>query len=64
MSTFSYPTTLIGPSSAGPETLEALVDTGATFTTVPAPFLERLGVRRQRRVRLRLANGQVVDLDP
>ena len=41
--------------------LTALVDTGATFTSVPGPILERLGVTPQRRVRLRLANGEVVE---
>jgi len=41
------------------ETVEALVGTGSTFTSVPATVLERLGVVPQRTVRLRLANGQV-----
>ena len=30
---------------------------------MPGPVLERLGVRRQRKVRLNLANGQVVEWD-
>lgn len=38
-----------------------MFDTGATFTSVPAPVLERLGVKPQRTVRLRLANGEVVE---
>lgn len=42
MAAFSYPLILIGP--AGSEAIEALVDTGASFTTVPAPLLERFGV--------------------
>ena len=63
MGTFTHPITLIGPPGARPETLNALVDTGATFTSAPASTLERLGVRPQRRVRLRLASGQVVEQD-
>lgn len=43
------------------ETLDALVDTGATFTTVPSPVLDRLGVEPHRTVRLRLADGRVQD---
>ena len=62
MGTFFHPITLFGPTGA-PETLEALVDTGSSFTTVPAPLLERLGVRAFARVRLRLANGQVAEAD-
>ena len=58
MGTFTHSITLIGPTGAQ-ETLEALVDTGATFSTVPASVLERLGVTPHRTVRLRLANGQI-----
>ena len=61
MGTFSYPITLVGPSGVDSETLVALVDTGATFTSAPTATLERLGVRPQRRFRLRLANGEVVE---
>ena len=43
----------------GAETVEALVDTGATFTIMPAPVLDRLGVVRDRTVTLRLTNGEI-----
>ena len=39
-------------------TLDALVDTGSTFTSVPESILRGLGVRPRRRVRLRLADGR------
>ena len=58
MGTFTQPITLHASSGDHTEELDALVDTGATFTIVPAPILERLGVAPHRRVRLRLANGQ------
>ena len=58
MGTFFQPLTLLAASGAS-ETVEALVDTGSTFSTVPAPVLERLGVQPHRTIRLRLANGQV-----
>ena len=35
------------------------MDKGATFTSVPAAVLERLGVDAERTVRLQLANGQI-----
>ena len=59
MGTFAYTITLVSASGDTLETVEALVDTGATFTSVPTPVLERLGVEPERTVRLRLANGQI-----
>ena len=61
MGTFTHPITLIGPSGSAMETIEALVDTGATFTSIPSPILERLEVVPVRRIRLGLANGEVVE---
>ena len=58
MGTFFQPITLMSDNGTS-ETVEALVDTGSTFSTVPAPMLERLGVHPHRTIRLRLANGQV-----
>jgi len=60
MGTFFHPITLIGPTGAT-EALEALVDTGAMFTTVPAPILERLGVRPFDTIAVRFANGDVAE---
>ncbi|PKB78654.1 MAG: hypothetical protein BZY88_17365 [SAR202 cluster bacterium Io17-Chloro-G9] len=63
MGTFSHPITLVSPVEDRSETLAALVDTGATFTSVPAQVLIQLGVPPQRTVRLRLASGEVVQQD-
>ena len=60
MGTFNHPITLVSPSGDRTETLAALVDTGATFTSAPATTLERLGVKPQWEIRLGLADGQVV----
>ena len=60
MGTFFHDITLIGPSG-NRQTLEALVDTGAAFTTVPAALLQSLGVRPHRHIRLRIANGEIVE---
>ncbi|MEX1252976.1 MAG: aspartyl protease family protein [Dehalococcoidia bacterium] len=57
MGTFFHPITLIGPSGER-ETLDALVDTGSTFTSIPRDVLAKLGVEPRREVRLRLADGR------
>jgi len=59
MGTFSHRITLYSADGTTSETLEGLVDTGSTFTTVPSSVLQRLGVRPHRTVRLRLADGRV-----
>ena len=61
MGTFSHPITLIGATGAESETLIGLVDTGATFTSIPTPILERLGVSPQWEVRLGMADGRAVE---
>ena len=63
MGTFTHPITLLASTGPDSETLTALVDTGATFTSAPAPTLERLGVTPQSQIRLRLADGSVVEHD-
>ena len=62
LGTFLNPITLIG-SDGQRVTIEALVDTGATFTTIPGETLRGLGVEPRRQVRLRLADGRLQELD-
>jgi clan AA aspartic protease len=45
------------------ETIEALVDTGATYTTVSAALLRRLGVTPHARDTFVLADGRHVERD-
>ncbi len=59
MGTFRVEVTLGNPDSDARETVEALVDTGSTFSVMPASLLRRLGIEPTRTRRLRLANGQV-----
>ena len=59
MGTFTVPLTVGNPDSAALETVEALVDTGATFSVMPASMLLRLGIEPTRTRRLRFTNGQV-----
>lgn len=59
MGTFSVEVVVGNPASVARETVQALVDTGATFSVMPASLLHRLGIEPTRTRRLRLANGQV-----
>ncbi|MCS7206585.1 MAG: hypothetical protein NZ951_01415 [Dehalococcoidia bacterium] len=61
MATFLYPITLYSPDLTRQVTVEALVDTGATYTWVPSPILESLGHHPSFRQRLRLADGRVIE---
>lgn len=58
MGTFSV-TAEIHPAdrSASPEPITLMVDTGATYTCLPRPFLERLGYRPVGRRQVVFANG-------
>jgi len=63
MGTFRYPITLYSPDGTQSHRVEALVDTGATYTWVPRPVLEGLGHRPTFRRRLRLADGTIIERD-
>lgn len=63
MGVFRYPITLLRPDGTGGRKIEALVDTGATYTWVPQPVLEELGHRPAFRQRLRLADGRIIERD-
>jgi 4a-hydroxytetrahydrobiopterin dehydratase len=52
----------IGASMEGPfETIEAVVDTGAFYTWVPASVLERLGLRPAEQRQFKIAEGRVIE---
>jgi predicted aspartyl protease len=57
VSTFFHPLTLLGQNGQR-LTIDALVDTGSTFTSVPESILRDLAVQRRRQVRLKLADGR------
>lgn len=62
MGTFNVTIEVGDPSGQRFESVEALADTGATYTMVPAPTLERLGVARHASDRFVLADGRRVEL--
>lgn len=63
MGTFSH-TIAIASSPGGPyETVDALVDSGATYMLMPLTILQRLGVRPLRKQPFILANGARTEYD-
>lgn len=61
MGIFNVPVIVSIRDTAARETVSALVDTGSTFSAMPARLLRRLGIRPTGIRQLRLANGQVAE---
>ena len=61
MGPFRYPIGVARLDGSAPETIEALVDTGATYTWIPRQTLDRLGIAPTGRRRLQLADGQIIE---
>jgi predicted aspartyl protease len=59
--TFRYPVRVGRLDGTASEIIEALVDTGATYTWIPRPVLDRLAIPATDRRRLQMANGQIVE---
>jgi predicted aspartyl protease len=63
MGTFRYPIKIGRLDDSAFETVEALADTGATYTWIPRPVLERLGIPTADPRELQLADGSVIERD-
>ena len=63
MGTFSVTIKVGDPSGQHYETVEALVDTGATDTVLPTTLLQRLRVDPIERQRFEVADDRVVEYD-
>ena len=61
MGTFSYPIEVISADGTRSETVNALVDTGSTFTCLPASLLHELGIVPSRRIQSELPDGSILD---
>ncbi len=55
---FTFPPEVARSSGGRHQLLEALIDTGASFTWLPADVLERLKIKRQQRRRFQFADGR------
>ena len=63
MGTFNVTIELGNLEQTRSESVRAMVDIGSTYTVVPRPLLERLGVRPIDREPFTLADGTVVKYD-
>ena len=61
MGTFSYPLEVMAADGSRSATVPALVDTGSTYTCLPAPLLRELGIVPVERIRTELADGSIVE---
>ena len=61
MGTFRVPLQVGNPDRGSAETVDALVDTGATFSMIPASMLKRMGVEPDAMLPFRVATREVVD---
>lgn len=63
MGTFSVSIELGSPDRREFQRVDALVDTGATFTWVPRSILEGLGHKPTRRRQFELADGRIIECE-
>ena len=61
MGVFNVPLRVWSSDGGRYVTVEVMVDTGASFTTIPAAMLRDLGYAPDHVVPLRLANGEIVE---
>ncbi len=61
MGTFAYPIEVISADGERSETVRATVDTGSTYTCLPATLLQELGVTPIERIKSELADGGIVE---
>ena len=62
MGTFSYPVEVGDLDGQSYEMVEALVDTGASYTVAPASLLRRLGITPRENIEFELADGRIIEL--
>ncbi|MSQ14279.1 MAG: hypothetical protein EXR50_00220 [Dehalococcoidia bacterium] len=63
MGTFHYTIEIGTPDGSVYEEIDALVDTTASYTLVPASLLTRMGVNRDERWPFTLADDSIVGMD-
>ena len=63
MGTFKWPLRISSMDGQQTQDVEATVDTGAAYTTLPASLLREIGVEPMGQRRFLLADGRRVDMD-
>ena len=63
MGTFSWPVTVASLDGAMRRQVDATVDTGATYTAMPAGMLREMGITPLRQATLETADGRILEMD-
>ena len=63
MGVFNWPVRLESMDGGKSLEIEAMVDTGASYTMIPSRMLKEMGVTPIRKISLRLADARVVEYD-
>ena len=63
MGTFNWPLRISSMDGQQARDIEATVDTGASFTTLPASLLRELGIDATGKRRFLLADGRRIEVD-
>ena len=58
---FRHTVEIIGADGVSSRSIEAIVDTGASYLTAPETLLRELGIEAEERIPLRLADGRRVE---
>ena len=61
VSVFRHPVEIMGADGVSFRSVEAIVDTGASYLTAPQSILRELGIEPQERIPFRLADGRRVE---
>lgn len=60
MGNFSHRVEVSGMDGQRFEAVEALVDTGSSYTVIPASLLRGLGIAPQERIEFELSDGRII----
>jgi predicted aspartyl protease len=63
MGTFNWPLSVVSADGENVETVDALVDTGASYSMFPSSMLEQLGIERRFALPFQQADGSIIERD-
>jgi clan AA aspartic protease len=63
LGTFNWPIEVANLDGQTSQSVEAMVDTGSSYTVLPASFLRGLGVSPIERIEFELADGRIIERD-
>ena len=63
MGIFNWPLRISSMENGSPRDIEAMVDTGATYTMLPASLLREFGIAPTSKAEFELADGRMIEMD-